>query len=336
VVSSDPGSLPPLQLAEARDLVARREWRTLAERGALLARDQLVDEPELGYHCANAWIRTGAVERALEVAREIEPRLRLGGDRRLGLQATNLLGALLFEAGLTTEADDKFGELLERATEAQDDELAARASNNLGVLANVRGERERALTCYQRALASYQRLGYIRGLAQTHYNLGMAYREIRFAEEADAHYARAIGFAEQTGSEDVIGLAESDRGLLCVQTGDPEKGGALARRARDRFAALGDPVRAAEAVRVVAAAERALSRLDEARRLLDEALAAARAHSNVLLLAELQRDRGLVLRDLGDESGAREALLDAVDHFTRLGASADADATRQLAGPTPA
>jgi len=334
-VSADAGSAPPLDLAEARDLVARKEWRALAERGALLERDVLLAEPELGYHCANAWMRTGAVERALELAREIEPRLRLNGDRRLGLQATNLLGALLFESGLASDAEDRFGELLERATEWQNDEFAARASNNLGVLANVRGERERALTFYQRALASYQRLGYIRGLAQTHYNLGVSYRELSFAEEADAHYARAISFSEQTGDGDVVGLAESDRGLLCIQTGDPEKGGALARLARDRFTALGDPVRAAEAMRVIAAAERAVARREEARRLLDEAFTTARAHSNLLLLAEVQRDRGLLLRELGDESGAREALLDAADHFTRLGASAEAESTRQLAGPLP-
>jgi tetratricopeptide (TPR) repeat protein len=335
-VSSESGTLPPLQLAEARELVARREWRVLADRAALLPREALLAEPELGYHCANAWMRTGAADAALELAREIEPRLRHTGDRRLALQATNLLGALLFEAGLAREAEDRFSELLERATDWRDDEFAARASNNLGVLANVRGEREKALTCYQRALASYQRLGYVRGLAQTHYNLGISYRELSFAEEADAHYGRAIGFAEQSGSDDVIGLAESDRGLLCVQTGDPAKGEALARRARDRFAALGDPVRAAEALRVVAAAARALARHEDARRILDEALATARAHSNLLLLAELQRDRGHLLREMGDDDAAREALLDAADAFTRLGATADADATRRLAGPSPA
>lgn len=335
-MSADAGPAPPLDLASARELVARREWRALAERASLLEREQLRADPELGYHCANAWMRTGAVQPALELARAIEPRLRLNGDRRLGLQATNLLGALLFEAGLTSEAEDRFGELLERATEGQDDELAARASNNLGVLANVRGDRERALTCYQRALASYQRLGYIRGLAQTHYNLGMAYRELRFAEEADAHYGRAIGFAEQSGSEDVIGLAESDRGLLCVESGDPEKGEALARRARDRFAALGDPIGAAEALRVLASAHHSLGRPADAQQLLDEALATARSHANPLLVAELQRDRGLLLRHLGDESAAREAFLDALDHFTRLGATADAAATRQLADAPPA
>ncbi|MBW3630398.1 MAG: tetratricopeptide repeat protein [Gemmatimonadetes bacterium] len=334
-MTTRPGNVPPLGLAEARHLVARREWRALAERAALLEPDALSADPELGYHCANAWMRIGALQRGLELAREVAPRLCLTGDRRLALQGINLLGALLFETGLTAEAEDRFGELLERATDEQDDELAARASNNLGVLANVRGDRERALTCYQRALASYQRLGYIRGLAQTHYNLGMAYRELRFAEQADAHYGRAIRFAEQSGSADVIGLAESDRGLLCVQSDDPAKGEALAMRARDRFASLGDPLGVAEALRVVAAAQRALGRLDQARRLLDEALGAARAHASVLLLAELQRDRGRLLVQMGDESGAREAFNEAAESFSFLGARADAEATRLLP-PTPA
>jgi tetratricopeptide (TPR) repeat protein len=329
-VSTDP--LGPLQLSDARDLAARREWKALAERAAFLPRERLVAEPELGYHCANAWIRTGSVAAGLDLVRELEPLIRVGPDRRLSLQATNLLGALLFEAGDTVEAEQRFGELLDRATEWGDDEFAARASNNLGVLANVRGERERALASYQRALASYQRLGYVRGLAQTHYNLGMAYRELRFPEEADAHYGRAIQFAEQSASEDVVGLAESDRGLLCVQTGDPLKGQVFARRARDRFQRLGDPIREAESLRVLAAAAQALQRADEARALLDDALAAATAHSNLLLRAEVQRDRGLLLREMGDADAARAAFLDAADHFARLGAAAESEATRTLAG----
>ena len=117
---------------------------------------------------------------------------------------TNLLGALLFESGLVSEAEDRFGELLERATEWQNDEFAARASNNLGVLANVRGERERALTFYQRALASYQRLGYLRGLAQTHYNLGVFFLEAGRIEEAIACYRKALGLRHKSDAGGVI------------------------------------------------------------------------------------------------------------------------------------
>ena len=321
----DPAPTLPLTLAEARDLAQRREWRVLAERAADLEITKVVDEPELAYHCADAFLRTGSAARGLALIREVEPQARLGGDRRLSLRATNLFGALLFEAGTTGEAEERFLELLERASEWKDDEFAARASNNLGVLANLHGDREKALTFYQRALASYQRLGYTRGLAQTHYNLGMAYRQIHFPEEAETHYGNAIRYAQQTGNEDVIGLAESDRGLLSVENGDAAKGEVLARRAIDRFNRIADPVRAAEATRVLAAALHASGNGEQALELLAEARSTAESHSNLLLLAEVERDSSHILASLGDLEGARAPAKAAIEHFTRLGAHAEVD-----------
>lgn len=310
----------PLTLAEARDLAERREWRLLAERAAGQDDARLIGEPELAYHCADAFLRTGSAARGLALIREVEPFARLGGDRRLSLRTTNLLGALLFEAGTTAESEERFLELLERASEWKDDEFAARASNNLGVLANLHGEREKALTFYQRALASYQRLGYTRGLAQTHYNLGMAYRQIRFPDEAETHYANAIRYAQEAGTEDVIGLAESDRGLLSVENGDATKGEVLARRARDRFIRLADPVRTAEATRVLAAALHATGMGDEALELLAEARSAAENHSNLLLRSEIDRDSSRILASIGDLAGARASASVAIEGFARLGA----------------
>ena len=335
-MTSDPVGPGAALLAEARALTDRKDWRALADRAGAPAEETLRAEPELGYLYANAMMRVGEVAGALALAGRVEPAVRASGDRRLLLRTINLVGALRFEMGDTAAAEERFGDLLDRAAEWADDEFAARASNNLGVLANVRGDREIALTFYQRALASYQRLGYLRGLAQTHYNLGVTYRELGFPREAEAHYARAIRFAERCGTEDVVGLAESDRGLLHVETGDPRMGEAFARRARARFERLGDPVRGAEAVRVLAAAARASGRTRDAASLLQDALATARAHENLLLHAEVQRDRGLLLRDLGDHGAAREALLHATSLFERIGASADVALTRELTVDLPA
>jgi hypothetical protein len=87
---------------------------------------------------------------------------------------------------------------------------------------------------------------------------------------------------------------------------------------------------------VLAAAARAVGRDDEAGAHLEEALAIARAHSDPLLHAEVQRDRGLLLRDRGDAAAARFALLDAAVHFERIGAAAEARAVRLVAdAPAP-
>ena len=331
-MASSPPTDPAATLERARALAAAREWSALAALAATLAPDLLAEGAELGYLCADALNRTGQTAAAAAVANGVEAAVRRSGDRRLLLRLENLLGVIAFEAGDTALAEGRFAQLLEDAAGWGDDEFVARASNNLGVLANIRGQRELALTSYERALAAYQRLGHLRGLAQTHYNLGISYRDLTRLEEADTHYRRAIHFAGRSASEDVTALAETERAGLRIRSGD----GSLADRwlagAQQRFEQLGDPVRRAEVLRVRASAARLRGLREAARTHLEEALTVARAHSNLLLRAEVQRDRGTLLRELQEEEEARAALLDAAEHFARLGAEAEAAEARAAAG----
>jgi tetratricopeptide (TPR) repeat protein len=318
-----------LLLEEIRTLVARREWQRIVERVSALP-DTAETEPEVAFHYADALRRIGRTSEALALAERLEAPVGQRGDRRLHTLLENLIGICLFELGRNAAAEESFAQLLELASEWGDEESVGRACNNLGMLANIRGERDRALGWYGRAVASYQRLGYTRGLAQTHHNLGISYRDLGFDREADAHYLRAMELAVAAESEDVIALAETERAVLRARGGDGELARTLALRARDRFERIGDPLGRAETVRVLALAARAEGRDDEAAAHLEEAFEAARAASDPLLRAEVQRDRGLLFRDHGDTEAAREALLDAAAHFETIGALAEATAVRSL------
>lgn len=318
-------------LESARRLYAAHDWAELIRWASELPREALSAEPELGFRYADALRRVGRSEAALALVEEIEPAVRRDGDRRLLLEYVNVRGVVLFEMGRMADAEVWFCELLERGTEWEDNEFAARAANNLGVLANVRGRKELALTGYQRALAAYFRLGYDRGLAQTHHNLAVSYRDLGFDRDADAHLQRAISYARRSGSEDVIAFAESERANLCARAGDHRLAERLGRSALKRFESLGDPLGRAEALRVLAAVARAAGRDRLATTRLDEALRVAEAHSDALLRAEIQRDRGLLLRDTGRPDDARAALLDSADHFDLIGAAAEAVALRGIA-----
>lgn len=320
------------RLERARALASARDWTGLARLAHELPGEALRDAPELGYLCADALHRVGETDAAVALATSIEPAVRRTGDRRLALRLENLMGVVSFEGGRTDEAEKRFEQLLDDASRWDDDEFAARASNNLGVLANIRGRRELALTYYERALAAYQRLGHLRGLAQTQYNLGITYRDLSRREDADAHYRRAIDFANRSGSEDVVALGETERAALRIAAGDGKLAERWLGKAQKRFEKLGDPVRRAEVLRVRASAARVRGQRELARAHLDEAFTVARAHSNLLLHAEVQRDRGLLLRDLDRADEARDALLDAAERFERLGATAEAEAARAAAG----
>jgi tetratricopeptide (TPR) repeat protein len=318
-------------LERARAMRAAGEWPALERMGAGMANEELLAQPEFAYLYALAARVVGRTARALEVAAQVERAARLRGDRRLRAEAANLVGIAQFEAGRLNEAEECWGELLDTASEWGDEETASRACNNLGVLANVRGRRDQALLHYERALAAFQRVGDVRGLAETHHNLGISYRDLGFDREADAHFRRAIELAGTAAAEDVIAIAETERAMLRARAGDGTLAEAMATRALERFTRLGEPLGRADALRVLAAAARAESRDEAARPFLDDALEIARAHSDPLLLAEVQRDRGLLLRDLGEAEGAREALTESAEHFGRLGATAEAEAVAAIA-----
>jgi tetratricopeptide (TPR) repeat protein len=320
--------VPAPQLREIRSLARLRDWPAVAERLRDVPMEGLLAEPELGFHYADACHRIGEAARAREVAESIESRVLRLGDRGLFLALLNVVGIAHFGSGDMESADARFASLLEYAAAWRNEEFAARAANNLGIIANIRGRSEEALAHFQRALASYTRVGSARGLAQTHHNLGIAYRDLGQLPDAEAHLREALDFATAAESEDVVALAESEMANLKLRGGDPALAGSLATRALQRFERLGDPLGSAEARRVLAIADEASGRLEEALEQLDRALVVASTHREPLLRAEVQRDRGRILAARGERDSALEAYLDAAQQFDSIGTPADAAAAR--------
>jgi tetratricopeptide (TPR) repeat protein len=318
-------------LEEARALRASRRWPELARLVDGVSDDVRLAAPELSFLGALALRITGRAARARALAGDAEREAARRGDRRLAAEASNLVGVVAFQAGEVDEAERRWGELLDAATAWGDEVLAAQANNNLGVVAAVRGRRDQALLHYQRALAANRRMGEARGVAEAHHNLGLAYRDLGFDAEADAHFRHAAGHAEAAGVEDVAAMAETERALLRARAGDGALAERMVERAIERFRRLGEARGVAEGVRVRAAAARADRRDDDAARWLEEALAAARDLDDSLLLAEVLRDRGLLLRDRGAGGEARAALEESAAHFDRIGAAAEAEAVRAIA-----
>jgi tetratricopeptide (TPR) repeat protein len=315
----------------ARQLAAERRWPELARRLPEFPEAEWAGSAELAYLLSDACRRVARFEDAVRLGAAAERAATRTADARLALRVLNLLGMIAFDMGDHASAETRFQTMLDRATGWRDDEFAARAANNLGVLANIRGERELALTSYQRALAAYHRLGYLRGLAQTHYNLGISYRDLGFLEDADAHYTTALRYAEEDGSGDVTALAETERGYLRARAGDGELAESIGWKVLERMRAAEDPAGIANAFQLLA--EAALQRRDLvlARDRLDQALDLVRTFPDRLLLGEVQRDRGRVFLALNLTDQAREALDAALTEFEGIGAHAEAEATRALA-----
>jgi tetratricopeptide (TPR) repeat protein len=238
-------------------------------------------------------------------------------------KAHNLLGAAHFALGELEAASCAFSTALELGRDDADDLTVARATNNLGAIANVRGDRARALSLYQLAIPAYQRLGSALGLAQTYHNMAISLRDLGQYTRADDCERRAIEHARRAESPRLVALALLGRADLSLRSGDAALAEAGARRAADSFDALRDPINAADARRVVGAALLAQRRLDAARDALDDALRLARAHGSALHEAETLRTLAELHAARGDVSASLRAGWEALAVFDRLAAVAE-------------
>ena len=277
--------LDDLMLQQARARAAAGAWPEVA---ALLEAQgaPTTDKPARVTLYAEALMRSGAPQRARECLREAVPALTHSANRAAHRTALNLLGAANFAMGYLDEAQAAWDRALELAQQANDTVLVAHATNNLGAIASLRGEWHSALSMYQLAVPVYQRLGDMRGLAQTYHNLAIVHRDLGDYASGDEHEVRAIQFAQQAGAERLVLMARVGRAELALRRADHELAlvGALA--AGRTSAANGDQETQADAWRCAGEASTALGLHGDARRLLDEAIALAHNAGQALIEAE--------------------------------------------------
>jgi tetratricopeptide (TPR) repeat protein len=316
------------ELAAARAHAARGEWEEL--RSLLDPRTLEVERrPELATILAEAHLRTGRLTTALALLQGAVPALERSGNAPELRRAVNMLGAAYFELGQIPEAEAVFARALELANAAGADLIVGRATNNLGLLANIRGNPGEALALYRLAIPAYQRAGNTRGLAETFHNMAVSFRDLRQLEEADRHERRTTEFAREAGSEQLLAIAAAGRAELSLLRGDPRVAEVGALAAAERYAAIPDPIGEADALRLAGKARWALGSAQQARALLDRAASVARRHGSALVEAECLRARAEVLVELGERDAAETDVVRALALFEDIGARADRDELRR-------
>lgn len=310
-------------LDRARALYDHRQYAELAE---LLApvRDQLVETaPQGAFQLADAWRRLGRQQDALELVGRFAAAARRSGIARIELDRLNLEGMLRFETGDLAGAEQSWRELLARAGDERSEEFTARANNNLGIIFTLQARVPEAVMSYQRALTAYQALGSLRGLAQSHQNLAITYRELERYDEADSHFADAVRFAQASRSDDEIARAEQERALLIyLRDRDASLARVTVKRAIGRFTSLVDPVGVSDSVRVLAMIELGEGNVADAHAQGAAALQQARDVGHLLLEAELLEVLAAVARKRGEPDRARELEAQAAAAFVKLHAPA--------------
>ena len=142
------------------------------------------------------------------------------GAQDLAADASNALAGFALERGELGSASELYRSALKLAN--QNRALVGKIEQNLGIIANIRGNWEEALDHYQRSLEAYGSISDQRGCAIAHHNLGMIHAKRKQWQDADRHYRSCHGLAEAAGDRHLGGLAAMNRAEVRLAIDDFE------------------------------------------------------------------------------------------------------------------
>jgi tetratricopeptide (TPR) repeat protein len=313
----------------AEALATDGDWSALYERLAGEDVARLLEDSSIAYWFAESLYHTARMEELASYASAYEQSSRRSTDPDGVMRALNLGGIAAFELGEPEVARAKFDTLMELAEASGDREMLARAANNLGAIANLKGRRHEALAYYHLAIPLYQHLEQPRGIAQSYHNLGRSYHDMDRLDESVASYARAILMAEDLAYAPLIAMSTIGRAEAELRRGDLPLASRLVERGLELARAIPDPISVAEGLRVRGSVLWADGDETNGKSNLLEALELALETRHALLEAEIRRDIGRWLAGAGQPHEAHAHLSAAVERFDSLGAGAEARALRE-------
>lgn len=316
-------------LTHARALAERGAWAEV--RASLEAAGSASDDSAgRDVLLAHALLLTGGAQSVPPLLGRALGTLERRGDRAGVRTARNLRGAAAFMLGELDIAEEQFGLALALAREDDDVLLAARATNNLGAIAALYGNADRAIASYQLAIPSYQRLGSVRGLAECWHNLAISYRTLGELNAADDAELRAMEYAAEISDERLQAMARVGRAEVALRRGDAAFALATARRAAALFATLPDYLLQADALRVAADASDRLGDSAAADAALEAALTLARGHGHRTQEAQALQTDAEMRQRRGDRRAALSAAVAARACYLEMGSVAAADELSDL------
>jgi tetratricopeptide (TPR) repeat protein len=201
--------------------------------------------------------------------------------------------------------------------------LIGKIEQNLGIIANIRGEWMDALDHYERSLDAFRSVNDQRGSAIAHHNLGMIYAKRKQWQEADRHYRRCYGLAEVVGDRHLAGLAAMNRAEVRLAIEDFQGARAGAEQALQIFNQVEARRDKAGAHRILGMAFRQRGQLALAESHLRSALEIAVSAQCPLTEADAARELAALQHKRGLSEAALDLLHRARGVYQRLEAAAD-------------
>ncbi len=252
------------------------------------------------------------------------------GDSTLAAEALNTLGGFELEAGETSDARELFQRALEMARNTP--ALIGRIEQNLGIIANIRGDLTAALDHYQNSLAASTRARDDSGCAIAYHNLGMISADRHEWELADRYFDASLSLADSLGDVRLRGLCLLNRSEVFIARQRFEEARLSAEDALRMFDELDARAQKADAYKFLGVVYRETGRPVLAQARLTSAIELARECGSMLGEAEASRELAKLHQLMGRNQEALQMLNAARALFVHLDARGDlSDVTSKVA-----
>ncbi|MGQ0562364.1 MAG: HD domain-containing phosphohydrolase [Gemmatimonadota bacterium] len=204
------------------------------------------------------------------------------------------------------------------AGRARDRPLLAMIGQNLGVLATIQGQHHMAVRHFRRSLQYYRRLRDRHVTASLLNNLGVLQAEMRSWDDAMVSFDEAAELSDATRDRATRAMVEVNRTDLWFRRGDLTRALRCCNRARNLAARIEHEIALGEAYKWYGIIYREMQSYEVAETHLDAAAHIAERYGNLLLSAEVQRERAMLYRAQRRNHAALQALNDAHRAFSHL------------------
>lgn len=318
-----------LSVLEANDLLEEAEALRVNNRFEELRNllssvpTRVVDaDGSLGYYSGVVALRAGNYVNALSKVQRAIAALPAFQNTRIRRRCFNLQGIILIELGRLSEAEECLLNASSAAALAEDLEILANTTMNLGVIADMQCRWDQAIAAFTRALFVFESIAKYRMAAGSHHNLGMSLRQVGLLSDAHAHFDHALeGYTTYGSNADLVGIY-SERSLLLADMGDGPQAERSAQRALSIAKSLGHSRFIGECLRSLGAILVRNGKRGDGRQYLELALPISQETHMTMLEAELHEELAVLERGDGNDDTGEGHLAMCVGLYMRIGADA--------------
>ena len=260
-----------------------------------------------------------------DAARELSRRsfdvASAAGEDVLAAEALNTLATVDLQTGALDDARAGYERAL--ALGGHDRQLRARVEQNLGILANIRGDLDSAESHYNLSLEAYESVGNEQGCALAYHNLGMVSADRELWDDADRYFTHTRSIAEANGDAHLQALCMVNHAEVEVARQHYDDARQHAETALAILDQLGARHHKVDAYRVIGMVYRETGKPALAESRLRSAIELAVSTGSVLGEAEAARELAVLYQSMGRNQEALTLLNTAWRLFKRLDARVD-------------